>query len=407
MTGRKYADGDPLIDPATGKLNQPEFRRRLKGWLAVALAFGVLLAGTGFVALKGYEFYQSFKTAKDFPGPGGADVQIVIPNNSTALKVGNILVEGGVVKDAKTFQDTAQSHNDLWSKVQAGKYKLSTAVPSLTALQQLVDPSRAQRTILKLREAQRVDPQQIKAIASGTGLSTKTVKAYLSSTPPTYTGLPAWAPDPSNQTAVAYEGFLFPDTYQISDKPTAREVVRTAARQFTKITKKVDFYNLAQKINYGPAYSKATPAQKAYLALIVASIIEREVYRSEDRPKVARVIYNRLAKGMKLELDSTVAYSVNKTNTIWTSSADRSAKNTSPYNTYQVAALPPTPISAPAEAALTAAVKPSEGDWLYFVPINLDTGETAFTSDLKAHEAATAQLQAWCNASPENKKKCA
>lgn len=405
MRGRRYAGSDPLFDPASGQLNKPELRRRLKGWLAVLLAFCVLVGGGVFLATKGYDLYKQFKAVKEYPGPGGADVKVVIPNNSTALTVGKLLVAADVVKDAKAFQDTAQTHPDLWGKVQAGKYKLSSQIPSLTALQQLNDSSRALRSFLQLREGQRVDPQQIQAIASGAKISTKDVKAYLTTTPPTYSGLPGWAPNPAKQTVVAYEGFLFPDTYEVPDKPSAKVMVRSATRQFRLVADRIDFYNAAQKIDFGPRYAKATPAQKAYLALIVSSIIEREVFRAEDRPKVARVIYNRLGKGMKLQLDSTVAYAVKKTNTIWTTSADR--KSSSPYNTYKADGLPPTPISAPAEAALTAAIHPADGDWLFFVPINLDTGETAFSATVEEHNAARAQLQAWCTASPENKKKCA
>ena len=138
--------------------------------------------------------------------------------------------------------------------------------------------------------------------------------------------------------------------------------------------------------------------------LIVASIIEREVFRSEDRAKVARVFYNRLKKGMPLQSDATVAYAVKKTGTIWTTAAER--KNKSPYNTYLHKGLPPGPITAPAKAALEAAVNPEEGDWLYFVPVNLDTGETKFTNNYDDHLKALAELQAWCLQSAENKKKC-
>ena len=162
----------------------------------------------------------------------------------------------------------------------------------------------------------------------------------------------------------------------------------------------------AQALSFGDP--KDTENTKAYKALIVASIIEKEVFRAEDRAKVARVIYNRLAKGVQLQFDSTVAYSVNKTGTVWTTADERDCKkNPSPYNTYCVKGLPPTPISAPAEAALSAALNPEAGDWMFFVPINLDTGETKFSVTDAEHNAARAELQAWCLASPENKKKCA
>ena len=400
--GHKYSDTDPLRDPVTGQINPVEFKRRLKGWLAVALAFAVLLGGAGFVASKGYEACTAFKTQKEFAGPGGTEVQLVIPKNSTALQIGKILQEANVVKDAKKFQETATTRPDLWGKVQAGKYKLNTEIPSLTALQQLTDSTRAIRVWMQLREGQRLDPLQINAIAQGTKLQASDILAYLSKTAPTSAGLPSWAP--SKADPAAFEGFLFPDTYEVPDGVTVQSMVKTISAQFTAVTNKLDFYNAAQSLDFGPQYKNPTPADKAYMALIVASIIEREVSRPEDRPKVARVIYNRLAKGMPLQMDSTTAYAAKKTDSIWTSDEER--KSTSAYNTYTAKALPPTPISAPGEAALSAAINPEAGDWLYFTAVNLETGETAFNSDPAAHQQAVAQLQAWCSASPDNKKFC-
>ena len=111
--------------------------------------------------------------------------------------------------------------------------------------------------------------------------------------------------------------------------------------------------------------------------LIVASIIEQEVNQEQYRAKVARVLYNRLDKGRKLELDSTVAYAENlKTNT--TTPKDRRSR--SRYNTYRYKGLPPGPISAPGKAALQAAAQPDKGKWLYFVTVNFDTGETKFAN---------------------------
>lgn len=409
MRAHKYSDTDPLIDPATGQLDPVEFRRRLKGWLAVLVAFAILFGGVGFVATKGFEAYSSFKTAKDFPGPPTDEVELIIPKNSTALQIGKILVDAGVVKDAKKFQDTAMTRPDLWGKVQAGKYRIDRGIPSLMALQELVDPTRAVHNWMQLREAQRLDPQLIAAMAAGTKISKEEVMAYFTTTKPADARLPAWATSPvaSDLTTVqSWEGLVFPDNYDIPDSPKVSDVVRLSSAQFTAVTSKLDFYNVAQNLDFGPQYKTATANQKAYLALVVASIIDREVFRAEDRPRVARVIYNRLAAGMPLQLDSTVAYSVKKTDTIWTSDADRSAANKSPYNTYIAKGLPPTPISSPAEAAMSAAINPEAGDWLYFMPVNLDTGQTEFSKDVTAHNAAVAQLQTWCAASEANKKKC-
>jgi UPF0755 protein len=402
MRRHKYSDTDPLWDPETRRLDPVEFRRRLRGWLAVLLSLAILLGGAGFVAAKGYEAYTTFKTEKDFPGPAGADTQIVIPKNSTALQVGKILVDAKVVKDAKKFQDIATTRPDLWGKVQAGKYKIATGIPSLLALQQLLEPARADRVWVQLREGQRLDPLLVAALSKGTKLPVADISAYLTKTNPADIGLPTWAGTKAGDAA--FEGLLFPDTYEVVDGVTPASMVKTIVAQFKAVTDNLDFYNAAQKLDFGPKYATASADQKAYMALTVASIIEREVSRAEDRPRVARVIYNRLAKGVPLQLDSTTSYAVKKTDSIWTSDADRASS--SPYNTYLAVGLPPTPISAPGEAALSAAINPEPGDWLYFQPIDLSTGETVFSADLATHDQAAAQLKTWCAASAENKKLC-
>ena len=400
MARHKYSDTDPLRDPQTGQIDPVELRRRLKGWLAVALAFAVLLGGVGFIAAQGLGLFTQFKTAADFPGPGQADVAVKVPSNSTSLQIGKLLVDAGVIKDAKKFQETATTRPDLWQKVQAGRYNLQTQVPALTALQQLTDPARAIRTWLRLPEGQRLDPILINEIAKVTKLDETAIRQYLSTTTPATMGIPAWGPQKVGATAA--EGFLFPDTYEVPDGVKPETMIKRAIAQFNAVTEKMDFAGQAKTQSFGAG--AVTDDQKVYKALIVASIIEREVYRPEDRGKVAQVIYNRLAQGMKLEMDSTVAYVVGRTDGVFTTDAER--KKVSPYNTYLNVGLPPAPISSPGEAALTAAVNPEAGTWLYFVSVDLDTGETVFSSDLPTHNAAVAQLKAWCAASEANQKKC-
>ncbi len=127
----------------------------------------------------------------------------------------------------------------------------------------------------------------------------------------------------------------------------------------------------------------------------MASIIEREVNQEQYRAKVARVLYNRLTKGRKLELDSTVVYAENlKTNT--TTPKDRQSR--SRYNTYRYKGLPPGPISAPGKAALQAAAQPEDGKWLYFVTVNFDTGETKFATTEAEFAVIKKEFQNWCRA---------
>ena len=114
----------------------------------------------------------------------------------------------------------------------------------------------------------------------------------------------------------------------------------------------------------------------------MASIIEREASRAEDRAKIARVLYNRLAKDMKLELDSTVAYAEK----LETDTTTRGAANPTPRTTpTSTRGCRPGPISAPGRAALEAALEPAAGKWLYFVAVNLDTGESKFAETSREH----------------------
>ena len=127
--------------------------------------------------------------------------------------------------------------------------------------------------------------------------------------------------------------------------------------------------------------------------VIVASIVEREVNKDQYRAKVARVLYNRLDKGMKLGLDSTVIYAEKlKTNT--TTPKDRRSR--SRYNTYRYKGLPPGPIAAPGKAALQAAANPEKGKWLYFVTVDFDTGETKFAQTEADFLKIQKEFQTWC-----------
>jgi UPF0755 protein len=182
------------------------------------------------------------------------------------------------------------------------------------------------------------------------------------------------------------EGFLFPETYELTADSTATSTLKQMVGQYKSVTREIEFEAAAKRLKRSP-----------YEVLIVASIIEREVNKEEYRPKVARVLYNRLDKGMKLGLDSTVIYAENlKTNT--TTKKDRASK--SKYNTYRYKGLPPGPISAPGKAALEAAANPEKGKWLYFVTVNFDTGETKFAENQADFEKIRLEFQSLVPGSP-------
>jgi UPF0755 protein len=157
------------------------------------------------------------------------------------------------------------------------------------------------------------------------------------------------------------EGLLFPDTYGIEPDDTAIGVVQDMLDQLEIVLSRYQLSAAPQKVS-------------PYQLLIVASMVEREAKVAADRPKIAAVIYNRLADGRRLEVDATVQYAVGHAHL-----TARDLRSASPYNTYLRAGLPPTPIASPGEAAIRAALQPADGDWLYYVLASKD-GAHAFTN---------------------------
>ena len=179
-----------------------------------------------------------------------------------------------------------------------------------------------------------------------------------------------WAPP----TATNREGIFFPDTYNL-DERTASDELGLLIRmrdETVKVGTELDIEGRAAALGVSP-----------WDVLIVASLIEREAKIDADRPKIARVIYNRLQRGMKLEIDATVLYAVNKDHGLTT--ADLNVD--SPYNTYKVNGLPPTPIAAPSRKSIEAALNPADGKWLWYVLTDANGGHT-FAETEKAFQAA-------------------
>jgi len=188
------------------------------------------------------------------------------------------------------------------------------------------------------------------------------------------------------------EGLLFPDTYQVSGDESEAQVVQRMVALLERVARQVGLEDSQKLVGVSP-----------YKALIVASMIEREAKVGVDRAKIARVIYNRLEIGMKLQIDATLYYNA----PIDASFIDLKALD-SPYNTYLYKGLPPTPIASPGRAAIDAALhpapNPSSGDaicqgapspcrYLYYVLSDADGGH-AFAATLAQHEANVATAKA-------------
>jgi UPF0755 protein len=180
-----------------------------------------------------------------------------------------------------------------------------------------------------------------------------------------------WQP-PGNES---WEGILFPDTYEygLADEPT--EILQRMNVQFDSVARSV---GLDPLMNLDPATAWG---RGAYDYIIIASMIERESRVPEEYGQVSRVIHNRLGLGMPLGIDATVLYARQLENPDAEGPiTDADLALDSPYNTRLNQGLPPTPIAAPGRAALEAALRPTDGNWLYYVLASED-GRHFFTND--------------------------
>ncbi|MFF9815625.1 endolytic transglycosylase MltG [Streptomyces sp. NPDC014006] len=174
------------------------------------------------------------------------------------------------------------------------------------------------------------------------------------------------------------EGYLYPATYPLGGKGT------TTPEQL--LATMVDTAN--RKFNGAPVAAGAQRnAMNAYQAVTIASIVQAEAATKADMGKVARVVFNRLERGMPLQMDSTLNYGLGRS-TLRTTTAD--TRVDSPYNSYQRMGLPPTPIDNPGADAMQAAINPPPGDWLYFVTVK--PGDTRFTADYAEHQRNVAEF---------------
>lgn len=168
------------------------------------------------------------------------------------------------------------------------------------------------------------------------------------------------------------EGLLFPDTYTVALGESDATLLDQMIGRFMDAAAQTGLSQAPSSVGLSP-----------YQTVVVASLIEREAKLAGDRGLVAEVVYNRLAKGMKLQIDASVLFALGPGRTTLTSSDLTTA---SPYNTYRVTGLPPGPIANPGQAALSAALHPPTGTYLYYVVVAPD-GQEAFSSTLAGQEA--------------------
>jgi len=344
-------------------------RRRFGGFVVVVLSLSVL-AGAGIFVLNtlggGIQQLVDRFTVEDYPGPGGDPVEIVIPEGATGEDVARLLVEADVVE---SFDAVYQPMLDLNPDIFPGTFSFPSQIPGLRAVEIIIEGDNRVYDQLRLREGLTV-AQTLEEIESQLGISVSDMQAELAD-------LEALGIQNEANNA---EGYLFPATYQLDPGTTAEELVQIILRRLDQ-----------ELTKYGLVRSQA------HEMLTLASVIQLEARQTEDFYKVSTVFNNRLDIDMPLQSDATVNYAA-RSDSVTTTDQQRADDN--PYNTYFYRGLPIGPIGNPGSLAIDSALNPVEGDWLYFVTVNLTTGETVFSETLREHEIAVLDFQAFCRANP-------
>ncbi|MGB3953725.1 MAG: endolytic transglycosylase MltG [Brooklawnia sp.] len=368
-------------DPDSAEPLPPPVKRPgswLKNVLAVGISLAVLIGGGYFVVSRLTDGYLNFATVQDYPGPGEEEVLVEIPTGATLTDIAELLVEYDVVKSSRAFINAAQDTPNSAS-IQPGTYRMMTQMRAADAVNTLLNLENLVRDQVTIPEGWR-NSEVVQRLAEATGIPVADFEAELAD--PVNLTLPGWA---EGRT----EGFLYPETYTFGAEPTAAEILTLMTSQFNTVTEALDFVTRAEELGMSP-----------FDAVTIASIIERETRDPAYGPDVAQVIYNRLRADMELQMDSTVHYANDTSGQVTTTDEERGIN--SPYNTYRYKGLPPGAISNPGEWALSSAVNPSSGDYLYFVTVDVTTGETRFAETFEEHEENVALFQQSCRDNPDH-----
>jgi len=352
-------DADPPGGEPPGGSDRRRRRRRppprvVLGVLAV-LVLGVLGGGLWL-----------YRQVDPGGGPGAKVVVDVEPGTSVA-GVAARLDAKGVVTSARIFRLYLKLKGA--ATIQAGEYDLRKNLSMGEARAALERGPSIKFQKLVIPEGLTLDQ-----IADRVGALPGRNKATFLAAARSGTVRSKWQP-PGN---TSLEGLLFPDTYLITDKEDDAAVLRRLTGRFDQVADEIGLATAAPPAGLGP-----------YQVIVGASLVESEAKVPEDRPLIASVIVNRLQKGMKLQIDATVLYALggHKDRVL-----NKDLEIDSPYNTYKVNGLPPTPISAPGKASLEAMLHPASTTFLYYV-LSDKSGKHAFATTPSEFDALKAEAQ--------------
>ncbi|MBE7324333.1 endolytic transglycosylase MltG [Nocardioides sp. Y6] len=366
--------------PPEGGARKARKRRGPVGIVVILLVVALACAGLYLGVSKGVDWVQAqFGAAEDYSGAGAGEVLFEVKPGDSAAAIGRGLKEAGVVASVDAFINAATADSRS-SGIQVGHYRMREQMSATQALETLLDPANQVRNTVTVPEGLRV-VDIVDILVEKTDFGRGQFEKALDD--PEALGLPDYAQGNP-------EGYLFPATYDVGPKDRPADILAAMVDRWRQAADDADLEGRADAMGISPAE-----------LMTVASLVEAEG-RGDDMPKIARAIYNRLEPSNtetngRLQIDATVNYALGRKGIVTVDADDRAVD--SPYNTYANAGLPPTPIEAPGDDAISAAANPAEGPWLYWVTVNLATGETKFAETLAEHNVYVAEYREYCTTS--------
>ena len=312
--------------------------------LAVVIAGGAWLYTSLRRPYKGYEASEQF---------------VEIPPGTGTAGMGRRLAEAGVVRSAQSFRAGVWLRGS-GRRLQAGEYRFDRPMTVAEVVDKIARGDVYVRA-LTFREGLTIREMAAVFESAGYGSAADFVAASRNA---------ALVRD-FDPEAKDLEGYLFPDTYTLPRRTTAAQLVERMVSRFQKV--------LTSELRSRAAERGFTVRQ----VVTLASLVEKETAKAEERPVVAGVYANRLEMGMGLQCDPTVIYALMLAGRYDGNIRKGDLQIDSPYNTYRYAGLPPGPIAAPGEAALQAAADPADVPYIYFVSRN--DGSHVFSATLEEH----------------------
>lgn len=327
--------------------------------LAIVIVVVLALAVGSYLIITGSEQpYKGYEAAEQF---------VEVPPGASPNTIGRRLADAGVVRDLATFRYVLARSGQA-RRLQAGEYRFDRFLRPREVIDMLARGAVYLRPVT-FREGLTI--RQMAAVYEETGLGSGKDFVTAASNASLIADLDADAPD--------LEGYLFPNTYSMARRATAAQLVEKMVTAF-RAALTADL--TAQATSRGLSVREL---------VTLASLVEKETGKAEERPVVAAVYTNRLRIGMGLQCDPTVIYALERAGRYRGNLTREDLRFDSPYNTYRYAGLPPGPIAAPGRASLAATVAPADVPYIYFVSRN--DGSHAFASSLDEHNRNVFEYQ--------------